>query len=837
MAAARYKDLSFNQKQRRHHMDQESLKRQLLDTFKVELDEHVLTLNKGLLRLEQGVSGKKFDTLLAELFRAAHSLKGASRTVDILDINLIAHRLEDVLGLIQHQKISLSSHLFDVMFQAVDLIKACMRVKLDGNEFPFDKLNAVVQQLEAATVLPDASKSSKNEKVKVENFNITVNNIKPENHKKQDDNESTDDKKKKKNNQNQEQNETQDLTSLSSVQQNNLKQTETKSAGTKKNEKIEKNVPMEPYTDEQITGSDDTIRVKTNKLDLLMASMGELMGSRMRTMQRIIDLQTMQKRINRWHKEWRHLRGNMKSLERKHYEDDDLNHFFSFMHHNADNLKHIHTDINLLVRHFMNDCDQLVFISDDLQDKIRNVRMQPISSLFDQFPRMIRDLSRNQEKNIRLKITGEKTEVDRHVLDALKDPLTHILRNAVDHGIEAPGHRKNLGKPEQGLITLKASQKGSTIVIEVIDDGRGIDLESVRDQAVLNNIVPEQKAKSLSKRELTDLIFCSGLSTQTTVTDISGRGVGLDVVRRNLEKLQGQILVESQPNIGTTISLTVSLSLATSQVLMVKVDGELLAIPCTTVERILKVHSKDIGQIDGKPAIVVDNEALPLFSLAPLLDFSETVPTPNDDEKNSVVVLSVAEKRLTFRVDELLETREIVIKNMGQQLRRVRNLSGATILGDGQIVMVLNVADLMKSAQHGSAYLRPVDIAPAPPERKRILVVDDSITTRTLEKNILENAGYQVLVCADGQEAWDCIQSESFDAVVSDVDMPRMNGFQLAEHVREDDRYKALPFILVTSLESRADKIRGMEVGADAYIVKGTFDQKELLDTIERLIG
>ena len=233
----------------------------------------------------------------------------------------------------------------------------------------------------------------------------------------------------------------------------------------------------------------------------------------------------------------------------------------------------------------------------------------------------------------------------------------------------------------------------------------------------------------------------------------------------------------------------------------------------------------------------MDNEALPLFSLAPLLDFSETVPTPNDDEKNSVVVLSVAEKRLTFRVDELLETREIVIKNMGQQLRRVRNLSGATILGDGQIVMVLNVADLMKSAQHGSAYLRPVDIAPAPPERKRILVVDDSITTRTLEKNILENAGYQVLVCADGQEAWDCIQSESFDAVVSDVDMPRMNGFQLAEHVREDDRYKALPFILVTSLESRADKIRGMEVGADAYIVKGTFDQKELLDTIERLIG
>jgi len=826
-------------------MDQETLKRQLLDTFKVELDEHVLTLNKGLLRLEQGASGEKFDTLVAELFRAAHSLKGASRTVDILDINLIAHRLEDILGLIQHQKISLSSQLFDLMFQSVDLIKACMRTKLDGHEFPFDKLNSIVQQLEAATVLPESSESNKKEHIKAEkkNKDLAVSYVKNDNNKKktsehsihQNDKNSHADKPEKP------EEPEKDNCEDNKAKENIGKQKTEEAQGISKPEpvadKIEQNVHMETFSDEQITGSDDTIRVKTNKLDLLMASMGELMGSRMRTMQRIIDLQTMQKRINRWHKEWRYLRGNMKSLERKHYVDDDLNQFFSFMHHNADNLKHIHTDINLIVRHFMNDCDQLVFISDDLQDKIRNVRMQPISSLFDQFPRMIRDLSRNQEKNIRLEIMGEKTEVDRHVLDALKDPLTHILRNAVDHGIETPEQRKKLKKNEQGLITLKASQKGSTIVIEVIDDGRGIDMESVREQAVIKNIVPEQKAKTLSKRELTDLIFCSGLSTQRTVTDISGRGVGLDVVRRNLEKLQGQILVESQSNQGTTIALTVSLSLATSQVLMVKVDNELLAIPCTTVERILKVHSRDIGQIDGKPAIVVDNEALPLFSLAPLLDFSETVPTSNDDEKISVVVLSVAEKRLTFRVDELLETREIVIKNMGQQLRRVRNLSGATILGDGQIVMVLNVADLMKSAQHGAAYLTPVDIAPAPETKKRILVVDDSITTRTLEKNILENAGYQVLVCADGQEAWDCIQSESVDTIVSDVDMPRMNGFQLAEHVRDDERYKALPFILVTSLESRADKIRGMEVGADAYIVKGTFDQKELLDTIERLIG
>ncbi|MBF0451499.1 MAG: hybrid sensor histidine kinase/response regulator [Candidatus Magnetomorum sp.] len=804
-------------------MDQETLKRQLLETFKMELDEHILTLNKGLLRLEQGISGDAFDALMAELFRAAHSLKGASRTVDILDINLIAHRMEDVLGLIQHKKIKLSSHLFDLLFQSVDLIKEAMSIKLNGDALPFNQLNTIVEQLEAATVVQDKAsvKPVTKKQCEIPKISPVKQNAIPL---KQNAIPPAESEKKVM------------LTSLEETL-NFLPDKKQLNRSRKVVDKKENDRSVVQLKENSITGSDDTIRVKTNKLDMLMACMGELMGSRMRTMQRMTELQSMQKQINRWHKEWRQLRGSVKSFERHHETTSEMDRFFDFMHQNADHLKKMHGDMNLLVRQFMNDCDQLSFVTDDLQDKIRNVRMQPISSLFDQFPRMIRDLSRSQNKNIRLEIFGEKTEVDRHVLDALKDPLTHLLRNAVDHGIEPPDIRERTGKQKQGVIQLKAAQKGSTIVIQVIDNGRGIDLESIRQQAVRQNIVPEQKAQALSERELTDLIFCSGLSTQTTITDISGRGVGLDVVRRNLEKLQGQILVESKPAKGTSITLTVSLSLATSQVLMVKVDGELLAIPCTTVERILKIHPKDIGQIEGKPAIVVNSEALPLYSLAQLLDFSDTVQAAGEEKKISVIVLIVAEKRLAFRVDELLETREIVIKNMGQQLRRVKNLSGATILGDGQVVMVLNVADLMKSAQQGAAYVRAIDVAPPLPERKHILVVDDSITTRTLEKNILENAGYRVLVCADGQEAWECIQSESFDAIVSDVDMPRMNGFQLTEHVRGDERYKKLPFILVTSLESRADKVRGMEVGADAYIVKGTFDQKELLETIERLIG
>jgi two-component system chemotaxis sensor kinase CheA len=311
----------------------------------------------------------------------------------------------------------------------------------------------------------------------------------------------------------------------------------------------------------------------------------------------------------------------------------------------------------------------------------------------------------------------------------------------------------------------------------------------------------------------------------------------MDVVRQNLERLNGLIEVDTASGQGTTFTLTLPLTMATTHVLLVEAAGQTVAVPTTTVERILRVDATDVGSVEGKPTLRVSGRPLPLIPLGQVLELPQAETRPGPDDKVLVVVLGVVERRVAFRVDELQVTQEVVIKSLGRQLKRVRNVAGATILGTGQVVMVLNVADLMKSAQVGAAVAAPRPVEAREVTRRRVLVVDDSITTRTLEKNILENAGYQVLVAADGAEAWALVQGEPLDAVVADIAMPRMDGFALTESVKGAEQYAELPVVLVTSLESPQDRIRGLEAGADAYIVKSTFDQMELLETIERLIG
>jgi two-component system chemotaxis sensor kinase CheA len=322
-----------------------------------------------------------------------------------------------------------------------------------------------------------------------------------------------------------------------------------------------------------------------------------------------------------------------------------------------------------------------------------------------------------------------------------------------------------------------------------------------------------------------------------TVTDISGRGVGLDIVRNNLEQLHGVVDVNTTPKQGTTFTLSLPLTLATSHVLLMEVAGQTVAVPTNTVERILHFSPSDVGSVDGRPAVTVNGRTLPLIEMAKVLELPPTEATALPDEKVPVVILKAAEKHMAYAVSRFLSTQEVVVKHLGRQLKRVRNVAGATILGTGQVVIILNVPALMKSARIAAPLSAPTAVAAGRGIKKRVLVVDDSITTRTLEKNILENAGYQVFVAADGMEGWETIQREALDAMIFDVDMPRMNGLELTEKVRGEKQLEGLPVVLVTSLDSKEHKIRGMEAGADAYITKGSFDQRELLETIERLVG
>ena len=741
-------------------------------TFQAELEEHLSTLNKGLLSLERNPAPEERANLLMNIFRAAHSIKGGARAVNLKDIETIAHRVEDVLAKVRGGDISLTPQHFDVLLTAADAIGTAMAAHLRGEQMETEFMTALLARLD------DTARGQT---------------------------------------------------------EAGAPQTISETSGGEKREK-----------DHQLIGSrpiqgDDTIRVRTTKLDALMEGLGELLVMQMRTEKLLSQVKALQDRTIYWQKKWRKARPHCNRLRRHNLKLDktDLAPLFDFLEKNEQEIKAFSTEFNRLLNRLTNDRNYLQLVTDDLQNGIRSTRMLPIATLFDLFPRMVRDLAHAQGKDIVLEADGQETEVDRQALELMKDPLTHLLRNAVDHGIESPEKRLAIGKSRYGTIRLCAEQRGNNLVLTVSDDGHGIDLDAVRRSAIERGLVSSDKIADLSERETIELIFYSGLSTAGQITDLSGRGVGMDVVRKNLEQVRGLIQVETKQGLGATFTLTLPLTLTTSQVLLVRVAGETIALPMMNIERILHVNVERVGSIEGHPAVYAEGRPLPLISLAHVLELPEVEQPLPPHAKIPVVILSALEKRIALRVGGFLSTQQVVIKSLGGQLRRVRNIAGAAILGDGQLVTILNVSDLMKSIHTRSVASLALPIVTKEARRSRVLLVDDSITTRALEKHILENAGYEVIAVTDGQEAWDLIWRNEKglpDVVVSDISMPRMDGFVLTQSVKADSRYARVPVILVTSLESPQDRLHGMEAGADAYIVKSTFDQRELLETIERLI-
>jgi len=769
----------------------EDIKRELLTAFQSELADLLGVLNRGLLSLEKDPSGEEREQLLADLFRAAHSMKGGARAVQIRDIEKIAHRMEDVMGMIQRGELPVRPEVFDVLFRAVDTLKEAMDAYLAGNELSRENREKLLADLEEIKKGAVSGREAERPREPIQGTSPPP-------------------------------------APLDSPQ------------GLSPSAPGGTSPPVSPSpvrTPAAAVPAAETIRVATAKVDNLMDRMGELMVARMRTEQRLNEIKAIGQRVSRWQKNWSKMQGDYRLLKRQDGQRPEVNRLIDFLDVNGDNLKNFGKEIHAFLRQFVSDYRYLALLTDDMHDGVRRVRMLPTATLFELYPRMVRDLAREQGKEVNLQVEGADTEVDRQLLDIMKDPLTHLLRNAVDHGIEPPDAREEAGKPRMGTIHLRAAQKGNTIVLTVSDDGAGIDLNALKHAALERGLLTAQGIEGIKDREILNLIYHSGLSTHQKVTEISGRGVGLDVVRKNLERLQGMVDVNTAAGNGAAFTLTLPLTLATSHVLLMGVAGQIVSIPTTTVVRILNVKVEEIGSIEGKPAIRVSGRPLSLFSLARVLELPESEAPFTAGQKIPIVVVGVAEKKMAFRIDDLYGTQEVVIKGMGRQFSRVRNISGAAILGDGQVVMILNVADLVKSAKKGAGMTAAIQVQVKEVARRRVLVVDDSITTRTLEKNILENAGYQVMVAADGEEAWAILQSETFDGIVADINMPRMDGFALTRKIKGHEKLKDRPVVLVTSLETPQDKIRGMEAGADAYIIKGTFDQRDLLATIEGLIG
>jgi two-component system chemotaxis sensor kinase CheA len=487
------------------------------------------------------------------------------------------------------------------------------------------------------------------------------------------------------------------------------------------------------------------------------------------------------------------------------------------------------------------DSAKLETVANELQSGIHSLRLLPFSTIFNLFPRTVRDLAKQQGKEVNLLLEGGDNSVDKRILEEMKDPLLHLLRNAIDHGIETPQERQKFGKPPTATIRLRGYQFGSTVSIEVSDDGRGLDVNAIKQAAMRQGIRSESELAQMSTAQIQALIFAPGFSTRTAVTEISGRGVGLDVVHDRVESLKGSIQVEFTPQKGCLFRITLNSSLFTTDALIVRVSEHPYAIPVQFVESMQLVSPQEVFTDGGSQTLSFEGESVSVAWLADLLGLRLQAPTSTKalhaaSKTLSCMILRIGSERLALLVDEILEQQDIVLRPQSQLLKRVRNISGATILGTGEVCMVLNPTDLFKSAHKAIISVTVQELARATQVKQKILLVEDSIPIRTQMKRILEAAGYEVTAAVDGEDGFNKLKGNTFAAVVSDVQMPNLDGLELVAKMRQLDQYKDLPVILVTTLASEEDKLQGHQVGANAYITKGDFEQGVLLDTLRSLI-
>jgi two-component system chemotaxis sensor kinase CheA len=597
---------------------------------------------------------------------------------------------------------------------------------------------------------------------------------------------------------------------------------------------------------------DETVRVATSKLDALMAQVGELLAARIGAEHRMAEVRGLFDSLLEIEESWRKTRPARVlelALEGDEGALSDSRHLVEFLERSDERMRDIRNGLGELRHKFEADSRRMAQVTTDLQDDVRRTRMLPVSTIFDTFPRMVRDMTRELSKEVKLTIEGGETEVDKQVLEQLRSPLTHMVRNSVDHGMELPDARESAGKAREGKVVLRAFQRAADLVIEVVDNGAGIDVAKVKGKAVEKGLITAENAEGMSEREALWLIFRSGFSTKQEVTDLSGRGVGMDVVREHIERLHGMIDVESTLGEGSKFTLSVPLSVATTRCLLVKAGEDTFGIPITNVERIVRLSAEDIGHTEGHEAIRIDERPMALLRLGDVLG----VPTePFEAANQPAIILGSADRRAAFLVDGLLGAQEIATKTLPKPLIRVRHIAAATIVGTGEVVPILNVLDLLRASRKAPVAAARKAAAPAesaarspksagkkaatPADKQSILVVDDSVTIRTFEKALLEAAGYDVTAASDGLEAWNLVQKQAPDLIVSDVEMPNMTGFELTEKVRGDRRLKGMPLILVTTLSSDEDRKRGIDAGADAYVIKGSAEQDHLLETVRRLI-
>jgi len=759
---------------------------EILEDFLIEAFELIEQLDQDLVELENNPEDLE---LLNSIFRVAHTIKGSSSFLNLDTLTELTHHMEDVLNKARKGELSITPIVMDTVLESIDMMKALLYSVRDTGSDENDEINIkpVCQRLDAISKGEEIEVESEDEAStgeEKEEEQPEVESVEEKSESEEEKNledlsdeeveaeierllqEKREEKKKKKKEKKPEE--------KSEPKKEDKKEPEKKPSSSKA-QKPKKQSSAAPVKKSSGSTLEQTIRVEVKRLDHLMNLIGELVLGKNRLLKIYDDVE-------------------------ERYEGEKF----------LEELNQVVSSVSI--------------VTTDLQIAVMKTRMLPIAKVFNKFPRMVRDLSRELGKQIELKISGEETELDKSIIEEIGDPLVHIIRNSCDHGIEDTETRLAMGKPEYGTIELKAYNEGNSIVIEVVDDGKGLDPDMLIQKSLEKGIITEREADSLSDKEAFSLIFKPGFSTAAAVTNVSGRGVGMDVVKTNIEKLNGIIDIDSEKGKGTIIRLKIPLTLAIIQALLVGAQEEYFAIPLSSVLETVRVPAEEIYSIEGKDVLRLREEILPLVRLSDVFGIEEVF---DGGENLYIVVIALAESKLGVVVDTLVGQEEIVIKSLGDYLQGIKGIAGATIRGDGRVTLIVDVGALMELAKDTQGSIKKVsqeenNSAKKEPGDYNVLIVDDSKTDRTIMQKALEPLGLNITEATNGVEALQMLKSgdKSFDIVLIDIEMPRMDGYTLAGEIRKYSRYKYLPLVAVTSRTSKSDRMRGVEVGMTEYITK-----------------
>ncbi|MCI7077079.1 chemotaxis protein CheW [Campylobacter sp.] len=754
---------------------------ELLEDFLVESFELIEQIDHDLVELESNPDDLE---LLNRIFRVAHTVKGSSSFLNFDTLTKLTHHMEDVLNKARHGELKITADVMDVVLKSVDMMKGLLvSIRDNGNDSSSGiDISQICPQLTAisegqsptsATPAPEPAAADIPPSAIPEDIDpntLSEDQINAEIERLLKVRKAEDEARRAAKASGAAAAPAAPATAPAAAP--DKPDTADKPAAAAKPAGDGANAPAKASAN----ASDQTIRVEVGRLDYLMNLVGELVLSKNRLLTIYNDVE----------------------------ERYDGEQFLE--------------ELNQVV-------SSLSLVTTDVQLAVMKTRMQPVAKVFNKFPRVVRDIGRDLNKQIDLIISGEETELDKSIVEEIGDPLTHIIRNSCDHGIEDPATRKAAGKPEKGTIELKAYNEGNHIVIEIIDDGKGIDAEAIRIKAVERGLISENEADTMSNKEIYSIIFRPGFSMAAKVTNISGRGVGMDVVKTNVEKLHGVIDIDSEIGKGTTLKLKIPLTLAIIQSLLVGTQEEIYAIPLANVNETVRVSVDNIYTIEGKNVLRLRDEVLSLVRLSDLFGVKQVLES---GDQTYVVVISVAETKLGIIVDNLIGQEEIVIKSLGSYLANIDGIAGGTIRGDGRVTLIVDVGVIMDMAKEvkvdikSSMSAEAIQKAKESPADYKVLVVDDSKMDRTIISKALAPTGITLIEATNGLEALNIIKSNehAFDAVLIDIEMPKMDGYTLAGEIRKYSKYRNLPLIAVTSRTSKSDRLRGVEVGMTEYITK-----------------